>query len=72
MNIKILGVDLAKNLFHLYGVDERGKELLNKRICRSQLANFIANLSPCLIGMEACGDQIIGQGNLKNMGMMLD
>ncbi len=55
MDIKVLGIDLAKNVFQLHGVDERGKEALSKRISRSQLPAFIANLPPCLIGMEVCG-----------------
>ncbi len=55
MNITTLGIDLAKNLFHLHGVDERGKEVLKKRVTRSNLEAYIANLPPCLIGMEACG-----------------
>ena len=55
MKIKTLGIDLAKNLFHLYGVDARGKRLLKKRLNRKNLVEFMANLPSCLIGMEACG-----------------
>lgn len=54
MNIKLIGIDLAKNIFQIHGVDEKGKHVLTKRIARSQLASFIAQLPPCLIGMEAC------------------
>jgi len=55
MKIKTLGVDLAKNLFHLHGVDAHGKVLVRKRLNRNKLLEFMANLPPCLIGMEACG-----------------
>lgn len=55
MLIKTLGIDLAKNIFQLHGVNEKGKEVLKKRISRGQLASFISTLPPCLIGMEACG-----------------
>jgi len=54
MNIKVIGIDLAKNIFQIHGVDEKGKHVLSKRISRNQLASFIAQLPPCLIGMEAC------------------
>jgi transposase len=50
MNITTLGIDLAKNVFQLHGVDERGKEVLIKRLSRAHLAPFIANLPACLIG----------------------
>lgn len=52
-NIKVLGIDLAKNVFQLHGTDERGKCVLRKRLNREQLGPFVANLTPCLIGIEA-------------------
>jgi len=55
MDITTLGIDLAKNTFHLHGVDKEGKVVLQKRLSRDKLSSFVANLSPCLIGMEACG-----------------
>lgn len=54
MTIKTLGIDIAKRVFQLHGVDERGQTVLKKRIGRDQLLSFIANLPPCLIGMESC------------------
>jgi len=50
-----LGIDLAKNVFQLHGVDVSGKTVLRKRVMRDQLAAILANLPPCLIGAEACG-----------------
>ena len=55
MNIITVGIDLAKHIFALHGVDHDGKAVLVKpRVARDQLAALIAQLPPCLIGMEAC------------------
>jgi transposase len=54
MNITTIGLDLAKNVFQVHGVDEQGKMVLKKQLKRSQVLAFFANLAPCLIGMEAC------------------
>ncbi|WP_445372994.1 IS110 family transposase [Methylomonas sp. HW2-6] len=53
--IKVLGIDLAKQSFHVYGVDEAGRKVISKKLNRAQLTAFVANLEPCLIGLEACG-----------------
>jgi len=53
--VTVLGIDLAKNSFQLHGVDEQGKRVLKKKLTRKQLVAFIAQLPPCLIGLEACG-----------------
>ena len=55
MKITTIGIDLAKNLFQIHGVDERGKAVLRKQLKRKDVMKFFANLEPCLIGMEACG-----------------
>jgi len=55
MKITTIGIDLAKNVFQVHGVDERGHLVLRKQIRRDQLAAFMVNLPPCLVGMEACG-----------------
>jgi transposase len=54
MKITTVGIDLAKNVFQLHAVDERGKAVLRKQLRREQVTAFFANLAPCLIGMEAC------------------
>ena len=53
--IVTLGIDLAKNIFQLHGVDGQGKVVLKKRLSRSKLIEVMSNLPPCLVGMEACG-----------------
>lgn len=55
MAIMTIGIDLAKNVFAVHGVDENGKVLLVKpKVARKDLAELIAQQPPCLIGMEAC------------------
>jgi transposase len=55
MNISTVGLDLAKAVFQVHGVDKAGKVVLKKALKRAQVSPFFANLPPCLIGMEACG-----------------
>jgi len=55
MKITTIGIDLAKEVFQIHGVDMHGKVLLRKQLRRSNMTKFFANLDPCLIGMEACG-----------------
>ncbi|MGO4308224.1 IS110 family transposase [Cupriavidus sp. RAF12] len=54
MQLTTIGIDLAKNVFQVHGVDVHGKAALKKQLKRGQMVTFFANLPPCLIGMEAC------------------
>src|SRR2546426_715344 len=53
--MSVLGIDIAKRVFHAVGMDERGKIVLRKRLSRHDLMPFLAKLPPVLIGIEACG-----------------
>ena len=53
--LSVLGIDLAKQVFHLVGMDTHGTIVVRKRLYRAQVMAFIAKLPPALIGMEACG-----------------
>ena len=53
--MSVLGIDMAKRVFHAVGMDERGKIVWRKRLSRHDLIPFLAKLPPVLIGMEACG-----------------
>jgi len=53
--ISVIGLDLAKNIFHVYGVDRRGMRVVSKKLKRRQVFTYFAQLPPCLVGMEACG-----------------
>ncbi|WP_394754252.1 IS110 family transposase [Crenothrix sp.] len=55
MNITTIGLDIAKNVFQIHGVDTNGKTVLRKQVKRNDVLAFFANLLPCLIGLEACG-----------------
>ena len=52
--IKTIGVDLAKHVFQVHGVDAAGECVLRKRLQRGQLVGFFARLPQCLVGLEAC------------------
>ena len=55
MKITTIGLDLAKAVFQIHGVDERGKVVVRKQLKRAEMSSYFANLEPSLIGMEACG-----------------
>jgi transposase len=55
MSAKIVGLDLAKNVFQVHGVDAKGNAVLRKRLRRSEVSRFFAAFAPCIIGIEACG-----------------
>jgi transposase len=66
--ISVVGLDLAKNVFQVHAVDEAGEVVLRKALSRAQLPRFFANLSPCLIGMEACGGAHYWARTLTGLG----
>ncbi len=68
MKVTSIGIDLAKSIFQLHGVDAHGKALFRKKLSRGQLLPFIAQLNPCLIGMEACGAASFWAREFKKMG----
>jgi hypothetical protein len=53
--ISVIGIDLGKNSFHVVGHDNRGAIILRQKWSRGQVEARLANLPPCLIGMEAFG-----------------
>jgi transposase len=68
MKCTTLGIDLAKSVFQLHGVDERGQVVVQKRVSRGKLRETIAQLPPCLIGMEACGSAQYWARELQQLG----
>jgi transposase len=54
MQLTTIGLDLAKHVFQVHGVDAAGNVVLKRRLRRSQMITFFAGLAPCLVGMEAC------------------
>jgi transposase len=49
-----VGLDIAKNVFHAYGVDAHGEKVLSRELRRAKVEAFFAGLKPCLVGIEAC------------------
>jgi transposase len=68
MKITTVGIDLAKNVFQVHAVDERGRIVLRKQLRRSQVAIFFGNLPPCVIGMEACAGAHYWGRTLQRLG----
>jgi transposase len=54
-HVRVLGIDIAKQIFHVVGMDDSGTVVLRKRCPRGALMSFIAQLPPVVIGMEVCG-----------------
>ena len=55
MKITTVGIDLAKAVLQVHGVDEHGKAVVRRQLKRKDVLRYFANLPSCLIGMEACG-----------------
>jgi transposase len=54
MNVTTIGIDLAKSVFQLHGIDADGEIVFRKKLRRSAVLDFLRDLPPCLIGIEAC------------------
>jgi transposase len=53
--ITTIGLDLAKNVFQVHGIDADGKVLIRRQLRRNDLMKYFKELPPCLVGIEACG-----------------
>ena len=68
MQITTIGLDLAKHVFQVHGVDAAGNVLVRKRLRRSQMTAFFARLPRCLVGMEACATAHFWARELRALG----
>jgi transposase len=68
MKTTTIGIDLAKIVFQIHGVDERGKVSVRRQLKRAEMSSYFANLEPCLIGMEACGSAHYWARKLEGYG----
>jgi transposase len=66
--VTTLGIDLAKNVVCIHGVDVHGNVVIKKRLARQKVLPFVAQLSPCLIGMEASGSAHYWARELSQLG----
>lgn len=67
-SVSIIGLDLAKRVFQVHGVDSEHKVVVEKRLQRSELLEWFGNLKPCLVGMEACATAHYWGRELKKLG----
>ncbi len=68
MDITTVGIDLAKSVFQVHGVDERGENVVQRRLRRNQVLVFFAQVPPCVIGMEACATAHYWARKLQGQG----
>ena len=68
MQVITIGIDLAKHVFQVHGVDANDKVAFNKPLRRPQMLPYFAKLAPCLIGMEACASAHYWARELKKLG----
>lgn len=68
MKITTVGIDLAKLVFQIHGVNERGKVSVRRQLKRAEMSSYFVNLAPCLIGMEACGSAHYWARKLEGYG----
>ena len=68
MQVTTIGLDIAKNVFQVHGIDAAEKVVVRKQLRRRQVLEFFKALPACLVGMEACARLIIGRVNSRNLG----
>lgn len=68
MQISTIGIDLAKNVFQVHGIDYQGKVVIARQLRRKQVMDFFAKLPPCLVGMEACATSHHWARELSGLG----
>lgn len=66
--VTVLAIDLAKAVFQLHGVDERGVAVLRKQVRRNQLLSTLAQMSPCIVAMEACASAHHWARQIQSLG----
>ena len=71
MNVRVIGIDLGKTIFHQVGMDDHGNLVLKKRFSRTQLMKFLVNMPPCLIGIwKRAAAAITSAGIWQALGTM--
>ncbi len=66
--VSTIGLDIAKNVFQVHGIDETGEVIVRRQLRRRQVLAFFGRLSPCLIGMEACATSHHWARELEKLG----
>lgn len=68
MDISVVGIDLAKNVFQVHGVTAAGEVVVRKALRRAQVLPFFSKLKPCLVGIEACGTSHYWARSIQQLG----
>lgn len=68
MKVTTIGIDLAKDVFGLHGVNGEGRVAFKKRLVRSRLLEFLSQLPPCLVGLEACSSAHYWARKIEQLG----
>ena len=68
MNITRIGIDLAKNVFEVHGVDAQEQVVVRRTLRRAKVLEYFAQLAPCVVGMEACGGAHYWARELAKLG----
>jgi hypothetical protein len=68
MQVTTIGLDIAKNMFQVHGIDVAEKVVVRKQLRRSQVLEFFKALPPCLVGMEACATAHYWARELTKLG----
>lgn len=68
MTIELLGIDLAKNVFQLHGVDRKGNAIFKRRVMREQLLSVISGIEPCVAAIEACTGAFCWARQFEDLG----
>ena len=68
MQVATIGLDIAKNVFQVHGIDATEKVVVRRRLRRSQMLAFFKALPPCLVGMEACATAHYWARELTKLG----
>ena len=66
--VTTIGLDLAKHVFQVHGVDAEGATVLRKQLRRAQVLAFFSRLPPCLLGLEACATSHYWARELRALG----
>ena len=68
MQVTVIGLDLAKNVFQVHGLDAEGTAVIRKKLSRTSLLPFFSQLPPCVVGMEACATAHYWACELRSLG----
>ena len=70
--ITTIGLDIAKSVFQVHGVDAAGQVIIRRQLKRRDVLAFFQRLPPCLVGIEACAHHTIGHASSRHLAIRCD